>query len=160
MKKLVFVLFAFLSFACSKSEEFSAVYWNPSFTFSVYSPDNVDLLSPETADHYDSDGIKLFYKIGGQEIEVYENHLEYPRRFSIIEHENEYRIEVDLNYSETPEKSITYIQWAEEDKDTIEALFEQTERSRLLREVWFNGDLIWDWTFGEHKYYRITKERP
>ncbi|MFO7933291.1 MAG: hypothetical protein R6U78_04330 [Bacteroidales bacterium] len=158
MKKLVFVVLSLLAFACSKSDDISAVYWNPSFTFSVYNADNEDLLSLETIDHYDSVGIKLFYKIGAAEREVYDAHLDYPRRFRIFEHENEYRIEVGLNYSETPEKSITYIQWGEDDRDTIEALFERTERSLLLREAWFNGELIWDWTTDAERYYRITKE--
>ncbi len=160
MKNIVVVLLAFLAFACNKSDDFSAVYWNSTFSFSVFSADNIDLLSPETLNHYDSTGIKLFYKIDGEDREVYDAHLDYPRRFWIIEHENEYRIDVDINDSETPEKSITYIQWGENDKDTIEALFQQTERSVLLREVWYNGQPIWDWTTDVNRYYRITKKIP
>ena len=159
MKKPVFVLLAFLAFACSKSDVSPSVLWTPTFTFSVYSSDNVDLLSPETSP-YDSAEIKLFYKIGGVEREVNNVQLDYPRQFRIIEHENEYRIEVELNYSETPEKSITYIQWGEDDRDTIEALFERPERALLLREAWFDGELIWDRYADVNKYYRITKEIP
>lgn len=99
----------------------------------------------------------MFYEVDGEMIEVFDANLDYPRHFRIYEYENEYRIRITLNYSNIPEKSITYIQWNEDDTDTIEALFEEIRESVLMKKVWFNELEIWDWTTDETQYYKLIK---
>ncbi|MCK5794676.1 MAG: hypothetical protein KAH12_08210 [Anaerolineales bacterium] len=161
MKKLVVILSIISFVGCSKSDDNLPLYHRDViFDFSVFNSRNEDLLDPATINHYDSKGIKIFYEIDGETKEIYDPHLDYPRHFMIYEHEHEHRIQVSLNDSNTPENSITYIQWNNVDSDTIEVLFESTERSILMRNVWFNGQLIWEWSTIENEYYIITKDFP
>ncbi len=158
MEKLICILIAISFFACSKSDEMSPRFnLDVVFELSVFNSQNEDLLDPATTDHYEATEIKLFYEVDAEMIEVYDPNMDAPRNFVIYKHENEYRIQVTLNYSDTSDKPITYIQWNNSDTDTIEVLFERSERSVLKRKVWLNEIEIWDWTTNENEYYKLIK---
>ena len=89
--------------------------------------------------------------------EVYDSNMGYPRNFMIYQHENEYRIRVFMNDTETSDKPITYIQWNINDTDTIEAVYERPGNSVLKRKVWLNEIEIWDWLTNENEYYKLIK---
>jgi len=99
----------------------------------------------------------LFYKVDGEVIEVYDPNMDAPRNFVIYKHENENRIKVYLNDSNTTDRSVTYIQWNNNDTDTIEALFERNEHLLRKRKVWLNNQEIWDWPTEDNGYYRLNK---
>ncbi|MEZ5069886.1 MAG: hypothetical protein R2751_02685 [Bacteroidales bacterium] len=161
MRKLILFVSTISLFACSKTDDnMYQYYWGGLFEFSVYNSQNEDLLDPATLDHYDTSGIKLYYEVDGMKEEIYDPNLDYPRHFSIYHHEDEYRLQVSLNASDTSEKPITYIQWNNVDTDTIEVLFKRTVRSTLKRSVWLNGQLIWEWTLNEEGYHKIIKNIP
>ena len=88
--------------------------------------------------------IKLFYVIDGETQEVYDSNLDNPRNFRIYKHENEYRIGISPNYSKTEEKPVTYIQWNENDTDTIEVVYERTQNATVQNKIWLNGEQIWE----------------
>ena len=158
IRKLIFILISISLFSCEKTP---SILLDINFEFSVYNSQNEDLLNPTITNHYDSTEIKLFYlESDGEIIEVFEPNLDYPRHFRIYKHENEYRISVSLNFSCIPDNSLTYIQWNKDDKDTIEAQFERSSGSVLMRKVWFNESEIWEWITNENAYYRIIKENP
>ena len=147
MKKLIIYLVVISFFACSKSDEMNPqFYLDGSFEFSIFSSQNEDLLDPATTNHYEATEIKLFYEVDGEMIEVYDPNMDAPRNFVIYKHENEYRIIVYLNVSNTSDRPVTYIQWNNNDTDTIEALFERNEHLLRKRKVWLNNQEIWDWT--------------
>ncbi len=159
MRKIIFILIAISCFACSKSnEEIPDFYLGASFDFSVFNAQNEDLLNPATTDHFEATEIKVFYVIDGEVIEIYDpSNVEAPRKFVIYKHENEYRMQVYLNFSDTSEKPITYVQWRNNDTDTIEAIFERIDGNITKRKVWLNDQEIWDWSTNENEYFKIIK---
>jgi hypothetical protein len=158
MKELVLILISISTIACSKSDQISIQdNIDRSFEFSVFNSDNEDLLDNTTSNHIIESEIRLFYEENGEVSEVYNANLDYPRNFFIFKHENEYRIRVFLNSTESSEKPITIIQWNENDSDTIETVFERPGNSILKRHVWFNDLKVWDWTLDQEEYYMILK---
>ena len=145
MKKLILILAVFTLFACNKSNEMgkqSDLY--EFLEFSVVNSQNEDLLDTSIANHLKASDIKLFYQIDGEIVEVYNADMQFPRNFLIFKHENEYRIRVFLNYTESSDKPVTYIQWNENDTDTIEVVYNRTPNSLRQNEIWLNGELVWE----------------
>lgn len=140
------ILIAIMLFACSKSNEMEEQQYNleVGVEFSVFNSQNEDLLNPENPNHLDVTAIKLFYVINGEKQEVYNPDLDSPRNFRIFKHENEYRIGVTLNHSETSSKTVTYIQWNNSDVDTIEATIKTAQNSLYKDEIWLNGLHVWE----------------
>lgn len=158
MKKLFVILAAVTFCACNKTDEANLQYnLDVIFELSVFNAQNEDLLNPSTADRFDEAEIKLFYEVAGEMIEVFDPNMDHPRNFMIFKHENEYRIQVTLNYSDTSDKPTTIIQWSENEADTLEVSLKRGGGSVYKRTVWLNGKEIWDWTSNEDGYYRIEK---
>jgi len=146
MKNLLIILTAITFFACDKSNDMETQYaynFDVGLEFSILNLQNEDLLNPENPNHINEANIKLFYQINGEKQEVYNAEMDNPRGFVIFKHENKYRIEVGLNHSETSGNSITYIQWNDNDTDTIEVAIKRTQYSILQDKIWLNGILIW-----------------
>lgn len=148
MKNLLIILTVTTLLACSKSDETNEIKQYYSFDanleFSIFNSLNEDLLNPENTNHLNTSKFKVFYVINGEKQEVYESNLDYPRKFKIFKHENEYRIRIFLNYTDSAEKPITYIQWNESDTDTIEVSFNRIENVAVLQDIiWLNGEQIW-----------------
>ncbi|MDO5969950.1 hypothetical protein Q4Q35_09020 [Flavivirga aquimarina] len=144
MKNSLVILVVTLLFACGKSNEMEEQYnLDVGLEFSVLNSQNEDILNPENPNHLDVANIKLLYVINGEKQEVYNPNLDNPRNFMIYKHENEYRIKITLNHSETSGKSITYIQWNDSDVDTIEVNINRTQNSILQDEIWLNGKQVW-----------------
>lgn len=143
-----FILILLAIFSCSKDnepeEQYNGFNFDAGMEFSVYNSQNEDLLNPENQSHLDSANIKLFYVINGEKKEVYNPNLDSPRNFMIYKHENDYRIRVFLNHSETSYKPITYIQWNDSDTDTIEVSYQRTQNATLQNKIWLNGEQIWE----------------
>lgn len=139
------ILVAIMLFACSKSNEIEEQQYNleVSVEFSVFNSQNEDLLNPENPNHMDVSTIKLFNVINEEKQEVYNPNSDSPKGFRIFKHENEYRIGITLNHSETSSKTITYLQWNNSDVDTIEATFKTTQSSLYKNEIWLNGLHVW-----------------
>lgn len=147
MKNLLIILVVTALIACEKSNDMEAQYSSNievGIEFSILNSQNEDLLNPENPNHLDVTKIKLFYLINGEKQEVYNPNLDSPRNFRIFKDENEYRIAVFLNHTETSEKPITYIQWNDSDIDTLEVDINRTQNSILQNEIWLNGIHIWE----------------
>lgn len=158
MKKLIIIITAFTFFGCNKSTEMLEQYnYDTGMEFSIYNSSNEDLLDTTTANHYIESEIKLFYVVDGKTEEVYDTNMDNPRNFSIYKHENEYRIGISFNYTETSEKPITYIKWNDADTDTIETTYIRTDNAVIKNKVWFNGNLIWDRSLNQEEYYKLIK---
>jgi hypothetical protein len=148
MKNLLIILVVTILFGCDKADDSIEREYNSfidvSLEFSVLNSQNEDLLNPENPNHLDITKIKLFYVIDGEMQEVYNPRMDHPRNFRIYQHENEYRIGVTLNLTETSEKPITYIQWNDTDTDTIEVTIKRTQNSTIHDEIWLNGIHVWE----------------
>jgi hypothetical protein len=159
MKKILIVLAVFALFACNKSNDMEEQFnLYAGLEFSVINSQNEDLLDTATANHIKASDIKLFYQINGEMKEVFDANMQNPRNFTIFKHENEYRIGVSLNHTETSDRPVTYIQWNENDTDTIEVIFNRTSNAVIQNKIWLNGNLIWE--LGDNTidpYFILTK---
>lgn len=144
---LILLTLVTVIFSCSKSNEIDALYGyniETSIELSILNSQNEDLLNSENPNHLDVKKIKLFNVINGKKQEVYDPDMDSPRNFFIFKHENEYRIRLFLNHTETSEKPITYIEWNDSDTDTIEVTYNRTKTSLLQNKIWLNGIQIWE----------------
>jgi len=158
MKKLIVFLAIISLFACDKSDDLiRGVYFSISFEFSVSNSQGADLLDPTTPNHIEEDDIRLFYEIDGKILGVYNPYMANPRNYMIYEHENEYRISVDLNDSDATEETITHIQWNDDDTDVIKARFTRTKNTVHVSRVWLNDIEIWGSNAGDSKYFELIK---
>ncbi len=160
MKKLIVFLAIASMIACNKSDDLSpAVIVDIEFEFLVFNSQDVDLLDPATPNHFEEDDIKLFYEVDGELTEVYDSHLDHPRHFMIIKHENEYRIKVSLNDSDAINEPITYIQWNEDDTDVVKASFKRPKSNIIVKKVWLNDTQIWDLSTDgdDNKFFKLIK---
>lgn len=159
MKNICFFFTLFMLLSCDNSNpEESSDIIDTGIEFSIFNSQNGDLLDPKNPNSLDVSNIKIFYVVNGEKQEVYNPNFTYPRNFRIFKHENEYRIGVSLNDTETTEKTITYIQWSSTDTDTIEATFDRTGGSILKNKLWLNGDQVWE--RGDNTtdaYFALTK---
>lgn len=159
MKNLILIVFVISFLACDKKDEIVEEQQNIDILFelSVFNSDNEDLLDTATSGHIVESEIKLFYEVDGEIVEVYNANYTFPRNYLVYKHEDEYRIRVFMNHSESAERPITYIKWTDDDSDTLKAEFERPGGSILKRYVWFNDLEVWDWTLNEEEHYRIEK---
>jgi hypothetical protein len=144
MKKILISLFVLTLFSCKQEEMEENFNFNAGLEFSVVNAQNEDLLDPEHPNHLDEADIKLFYVIDGEPKEVFDSNLDHPRNIRIFKHANEYRIGLTLNHTKTSDKPVTYIQWNENDTDTIEVVFKQTKNSTIQDSIWVNGEFVWE----------------
>jgi hypothetical protein len=162
MKNLLIIFIIITVLGCDKSDNLNEREYNSiidvSLAFSVLNSQNEDLLNPENPNHLDVTKIKLFYVIDGEMKEVYNTRMDNPRNFLIYEHQNEYRIGVSLNLTETSEKPITYIQWNDTDTDTIEVTIKRTPSSTIGDEIWLNGIHVWEMGDGTIDPYFVLRK--
>jgi hypothetical protein len=162
MKKLITILTIATFFSCDSNNDYKELrlkkYINTSIDFSVFNAQNEDLLDSKTANHIDTNKIKLFYVINGITKELVNN----PKNQIIYVHKdsntNACIIRIMMNDSEKIKKSITYIQWNEKDTDTIETTYERGKDYIFPKDVWLNGTLVSANTeYRESTYVVLTK---
>lgn len=162
MKKIWLILLTTIIYSCESTDEKKefGMFIDSSVEFSVFSAKNEDLLNSENPNNLDTSKIKLFYVVDGVAQEYYRSNLDRPKGFKIFKYENnkEYRIIVDLNDLDKSEKTITYIQWSETDRDTIEATFERAYNILRTKKIWLNGNLVWEEKGqGYSPYFKLIK---
>jgi len=159
MKRLLIYALILVLFSCSKKENSSEEQYNfdVNMEFSLVNLQNEDLLDSSTENHYNESDIKLYYLINGEVEEVFNEQYHNPRNFMIYKHENEYRIRVTLNNSETSQKPLTYIQWRENELDTIEVEYLRTSKAVIKEKIWLNNQLIWERGNDTDAYYVLEK---
>lgn len=168
-KTLILISILTLLISCNsndKEEEEQLIYGTSVLSFceiTVKDRAGNNLLDPTNPNSFDIDNIKIFYLIDGEKKEFYEEHLDAPKGFRVIQHDftSEYQFIIHLNYDRTEDFSTTYIQWNENDTDTIKALFKYPPNtsSVLLRTVWQNNELKWDFELNNHSnpYFELIK---
>jgi hypothetical protein len=115
-----------------------------------------DLLNPTNPNSLDEKDFKIIYEINGEEIEFNEPHLDYSRGFSILQHENKYRIRIFPNTDKNTLYPITYIKWNDVDTDTLKCQIERRSNSEVCKKVWLNGEVVWD-DYGIERFIEIVK---
>ncbi|WP_031425994.1 hypothetical protein [Flavimarina sp. Hel_I_48] len=159
MKNLILILVLMNTLGCSEGDDDASDQYNfdVGLRFTVVNDDGENLLDPDNPEHFSKDTIKLFYLINGEKQEVYDGNLDSPRNYKIFEVENEYVIGITPNYSETEETPITYIQWDENDTDTLEVSYERKRNAVIQTKIWLNGEQIWERYTNEDPYFTLVK---
>ncbi|QDH78127.1 hypothetical protein FKX85_03370 [Echinicola soli] len=157
--RILFLLFFLAVTSCDKVDEPSDnTIIDTAVELAVKNEDGEDILDPSHPDAIDVEALRLFYKVDGEVQEVYDGNLSSPRNISHIEHQNEYRLRISLNYTESEEKPVTYLEWNENDTDTLEAVFRYPKNGVIQEEVWYNGDSIWnDSEVNTEPYLELTR---
>ena len=107
---------------------------------------------------YNSETIKLFAEINGEFEEIFDSNLDYPRNFKIAEKDGENILSIWPFINEEEDVSRTLIQWEEGDVDTLETSYIKTDNATILKEVWFNGDLILSNEENDQYIYELSKD--
>ncbi|SRX55997.1 hypothetical protein [Aequorivita sp. CIP111184] len=124
---------------------------------SLKSTNGEDLLDPNNPNGYKAEDIKLYYLINGEKQEVFDANMDYPRNFFIFKHESEYRIRIFQNLAETEALPITYVEWNNQDTDTLQAEYHRADRLIQVIKTWFNGELKWDVVSNKENFFTIIK---
>ncbi|MEM8966429.1 MAG: hypothetical protein AAGE93_08415 [Bacteroidota bacterium] len=126
--------------------------------FTVKSQAGVDLLDPASSDAFSEDDIWLYYLVDGETKRYHQSNLDAARGITVYQNSNQqsYVIDVFPNTAESEEFPVTYIQWNENDTDTLRCEFERTGNSTVCTRVWFNGELKRDPSIAE-RVFEVTK---
>lgn len=154
MKKVLMFLILIGFFGCNSEEENLCAYYDTSMDFSVLNAQGEDLLDPNNPNSFDISKIKLFYEVNG---EVKEQKLDSNvkgvfKNWTV----NKYQISIPLNVYDLNKKTITYIQWNEKYRDTLQSTFDVDHCYTRVDHIWLNDKLILDNPY-DKKVYTITK---
>ena len=156
MKTMTILILTMLLYTSCKHEE-DMVVISIALELSIIDEDGKDLLNPENPNAIVEGDIKKSYLIDGEIEEVNNPLMDNPRGFRIFKHEHEYRIEFSLNDSESEEYPITYMEWNENDMDTIKCEIEKKSNSTICTKVWFNDELKWESSNQTERFFTIIK---
>ena len=148
----IFILALVLS-SCKKEKSNESVF-DVGVDITVKSKDGKDLLNPSTQNAYLAQNIKIFYLINGVKEEVFYENYDHPRNFMIYEKDGVYRMGLTLNYSSTEAYPITYVQWSENNTDTLKTEIFRESGIESCKDIWLNNNLVWkneDYEKGERK---------
>ncbi len=160
MKAIVILMMVTFLTSCNKEDETEkvAVFFDTSVEISLKNQSGEDMLNPNNQNGYRAENIKIYYLVNGEKQEVFDVNMDYPRNFLIFQLENEYRIRIFQNSAETEELPITYVEWNENETDTLQAEYDRTYNNQpRVQKVWFNGDLKWDGKDGEKGFFSVIK---
>jgi hypothetical protein len=106
-----------------------------------------DLFNPANPGAYLAKDVKVFYLTNGVKEEVYYANQTYPRNFYFDtdpEPDGKYWMTLFLNLAQPDGAyAITYIQWNENDTDTLKTQVAGDEGFVVAGDLWFNDSLIW-----------------
>ena len=138
MKKIILLLVSVAFAGCTKSDVIprDIIISIPSISFSVFNTQNEDLLIPDIPNHFSN--IRLYYVSNEGEV------VRQSAGLYISTYENEYRISVNLNNDKKQNKPVTYIEWGNNSRDTIEIIARYNSIMSAQDTIWLNGKVIWD----------------
>jgi len=131
--------------------------------FFVFSEEGIDLLNPESPNAFRENEIRIFNLIDGIVTEVYNPRMDLPRGFALSEPEplvsrEYYSLGLGANTYSTDEYPITYIQWNENDTDTLKVELDKGDNYEMVTKVWFNDQLVWNLlSDGDLRQFEIVK---
>lgn len=132
------------------------------FKFEVYSADGVNLLDPANAGAFQASQIEIYYEVDGEKQRVYHANYENPKNFSIAVDEltGKYAMELGPNTETDENTTVTYIQWNENDMDTITCDFARGKEFLVTTRIVYNGQEVWSVDgegYPERRYFTIVK---
>lgn len=154
MKKLLFFFCIF--FACDSSTEDCCVNFDTAVFIAVNDRANSDLLNPKTNNAIDFDKIKTFYVVNGTEKEIFHPNRDAPKAISLIELNDKYYLNLNLNIESKNKITTTIIEWPDQSRDHIKAQIERNGGSTFCSKLWHNDILVWEEN-RKHRFFEILK---
>ncbi len=147
MKKFILLLSVIFLSSCRSGQNDCCTDYLLGFQMLVKNSEGEDLLNPNTPNSLNTDKIKLFYLKNGVKEEVYHPTADHPRNYFIfLDSNGQYRIGVNVNYAKSEPFPITYIQWNENDMDTIISKLEYKDSGISIEKLWYNNELKIDFS--------------
>jgi len=146
MKRIILTIILGINLlSCSSDEGSEAVTLDIGVAISLQNQEGIDLFqSPE----YNPDTFQIFYVIDGENVEIDNPNLDYPRNFYMLGTSPEtMRLFLNSELSED-NNSETLIKWNNAQSDLIKAHFrsgvENNEDYLICDKIWVNDVLAWD----------------
>ncbi len=160
MKVYLFMVLSLITlFGCKKENTIkNGIIVSRIVRFSIVNVEDDDLLDLKNG-FIDTSQIKIYYMIDGKKILYQEPRYDYFKSGWRYLEKSEYntpknQIAIACNSSELNGKSVTYVNWKENYRDTIEATFLRPNGisgSLIIDKVWLNGTFLWDRVASEGK---------
>ncbi len=145
MKTVLSILLVSLVLSsCRKEEPKWGSVTSVGSMITVQNKAGIDLLNPSNSGAFLQQNIKIFYLINGVKEEVFHGNYDYPRNFYIEEvPDGSFRMCLGMNHSPTEEYPITYVQWSENDTDTLKTKIYREGGLTSCEDIWLNNKLVW-----------------
>ncbi len=147
MKSLILICSCLILFSCTKNSDNSDnldIY----IDLKVETESGIDLLNPEAENSYNKENVKLLYLLNGEELNHSCGNCDHPKQYYIYEQDNRYimRIFPSLVKQDDESDPVTYIQWDESDRDTLQCKISRTDDGTPVSctKIWLNGNLEYD----------------
>ena len=154
---IIGILIISISLSCSKKEEENpgslGFYIDQSVLITMVNEDGVDLLDPQIESAYNSSKVKIFHLINNKKVFYYDNMLNAPGGYKTY---NPYE-RLDSSYyvfcllrtstdgsTNEASQSTTYIEWNDNDTDTIKCQLYESDGYLGCTKVWCNGKVVWE----------------
>jgi len=148
LKSFTLLYLSLIICSCKQSQPIPGIDFDTTLDLLIINKDGKNLLDSNTIGYYNKKDIKIYYMINGQKTEVYNPTLDAPRNFYIFKNESkgEYYFRVFVNSGADHEITSTYIQWRDNDIDTVKALIVRPS-SNIIRcnKIWYNGIVTFDY---------------
>ncbi|MEM9831769.1 MAG: hypothetical protein AAF944_14105 [Bacteroidota bacterium] len=132
------------------------------FRFEMHNTNGESLLNPANSDAFEAHQIDIYYLIEGEKRKVYNGNYDLPENFSIGVDELTDRYVMTLGPNENPNEStsITFIEWNEDDIDTVACEFAIGKHYMVTTRITYNSQEVWSVNganYPERRYFTITK---
>jgi hypothetical protein len=163
MKNVILMLLSIILLNSCSDDGTDAIVISIGMNFIVVDKMGNDLLDPKNESAINENDIKILYLVNG---EVKKGDIsgyipDYPNNFLITESRiglPEYVLTVFLNSESMDSETITYLQWNENDTDTIKSTIYRSEEVTSVTKVWLNDSLVWDGETHTKPECRIVKD--
>ena len=159
-----FILLLMISFfSCNSNDENqpSATNIDAVVRFYVLNNQGDDLLNPNNQNSIDTDNLKIYEIINGEEVEVNNPNMDAPKGFWISPPEgkfDKYRLSLTLNILEDSNTTITLLKWSESDLDSFKAELEKGEDYINCKKIWVKDIKVWDMReYGDERFFILQK---
>lgn len=107
-----------------------------------------DLLDPLIQNSYNNQNIRLYYVNQNMEKVYVCGNYDSPYGYSFFKNENKNVMRIFPNYNQQQNGSnpITYIQWNDTDRDTLQCEIDRSGDGSTIycKKVWYNNELVWN----------------
>lgn len=132
------------------------------FRFEVRNVSDISLLDPANPNALEASQIDIYYLVEEEKKRVYNGNYDLPENFSIGVDEltDSYVMTLSPNENSNDNSSITFIEWNENDTDTVTCEFAIGKRFMVTTQIRYNGREVWSVdgaNYPERRYFTIIK---